>query len=77
MARITGDSTRDLQGPTLDSIRRSHPDLDLEAGDTSDLRQMGKIFGEDLPAGLVFSAKGPASDPASSPATHDARENSE
>jgi molecular chaperone DnaK (HSP70) len=56
MARITGDSTRDLAPQALDSVRRGFPDLDLEAGDTTDLRQMGKIFGEDLPSGLVLKA---------------------
>ena len=56
MARLTGDSTRDLAPQALDSVRRAVPDLDLEGGDTTDLRQMGKIFGEELPAGLVMKA---------------------
>jgi hypothetical protein len=54
MARITGDATRDLSPQALDAVRRAFPDLDLEAGDTTDLRQMGKIFGEELPSGLVL-----------------------
>ncbi len=56
MARLTGDSTRDLAPQALDSVRRAFPDLDLDGGDNTDLRQMGKIFGEELPAGLVMKA---------------------
>lgn len=55
LARITGDATRDLAPQTLDLVRRALPELDLESGDTTDLRAMGKIFGEDLPAGLVLA----------------------
>ena len=54
MARRTGDSTRDLPPPTLDLVRRAFPDLDLEAAPQQDLAAMGKIFGEELPSGLVF-----------------------
>ena len=54
MARRTGDSTRDLPPPTLEMVRRAFPDLDLEAAPQQDLAAMGKIFGEELPSGLVF-----------------------
>jgi hypothetical protein len=54
MARRTGDSTRDLPPQTLDLVRRAFPDLDLEAAPQQDLASMGKIFGEELPSGLVF-----------------------
>ncbi len=54
IARITGDSTRDLPPHTLETVRRAFRDLNLEAEPTGDLAAMGKIFGEELPSGLVF-----------------------
>jgi hypothetical protein len=55
LARITGDSTRDLPPHTLETVRRAFPDLDLEAQPAADLAAMGRIFGEELPSGLVFN----------------------
>ena len=54
LARVTGDSTRDLPPHTLETVRRAFPELNLEAEPTGDLAAMGKIFGEELPSGLVF-----------------------
>ncbi len=54
LARHTGDSTRDLAPATLELVRRRLPDLDLEAEDRDDLRAMGRVFGEELPSGLVL-----------------------
>ena len=54
LARVTGDSTRDLPPHTLETVRRAFRDLNLEAEPTGDLVAMGKIFGEELPSGLVF-----------------------
>jgi hypothetical protein len=54
LARVTGDATRDLPPHTLETVRRAFPDLNLEAEPTGDLAAMGKIFGEELPSGLVF-----------------------
>jgi molecular chaperone DnaK (HSP70) len=54
LARRTGDSTRDLSPQTLDLVRRTFPDLNLDAARRQDLAAMGKIFGEELPSGLVF-----------------------
>lgn len=54
MARRTGDSTRDLPAATLDLVRRAFPRLDLEAEPSDNLAAMNKIFGEELPSGLVF-----------------------
>ncbi|MBV8843976.1 MAG: molecular chaperone DnaK, partial [Bryobacterales bacterium] len=54
LARRTGDSTRDLSPGALELIRRAFPDLDLEAAQRDDLAAMGRIFGEELPSGLVF-----------------------
>ena len=55
LARRSGDSTRDLPPNVLDLVRRAFPDLDLEAEAKGDLAAMGKIFGEELPAGLIFA----------------------
>jgi hypothetical protein len=54
IARRTGDSTRDLPAATLDQVRRMFPGIDLEAQPEDQLAAMGRVFGEDLPAGLVF-----------------------
>jgi len=55
LARRSGDSTRDLPPHTLEVIRRAFPEIVLEAGASDDLAAMGKIFGEELPSGLVFA----------------------
>ena len=54
IARITGDATRDLPPSTLETARRAFPDIDFEAEPSSDTAAMERIFGEELPAGLVF-----------------------
>jgi molecular chaperone DnaK (HSP70) len=54
LARHTGDATRDLPPATLSVVRRNFPDLDLERDPSDNLAAMGRIFGEDLPSGLVF-----------------------
>jgi DNA-K related protein/Hsp70 protein len=54
IAQRTGDASRDLPAATLDQVRRAFPDVDLEAEPADQLAAMGKVFGEELPAGLVF-----------------------
>jgi hypothetical protein len=54
LARRTGDGTRDLPPQTLDLVRRAFPNLDPDAEPEENLAAMGKVFGEELPAGLVF-----------------------
>ena len=56
MARRTGDSSRDLPGAALDAVRRAFPGVDLDSDPKDHLAAMGKVFGEELPAGLVFHA---------------------
>lgn len=56
IARQTGDSTRDLPANTLDLVRRKFPEADLETENRADLRAMGRVFGEELPSGLVIQA---------------------
>ena len=55
LARHTGDATRDLPPTTLTSVRAAFPALDLEREPEDNLAAMGRIFGEQLPSGLVFS----------------------
>ena len=54
LARHTGDATRDLPASTLSVVRRAFPDLELDREPQDHLAAMGRIFGEDLPSGLVF-----------------------
>jgi molecular chaperone DnaK (HSP70) len=54
LARHTGDSTRDLPPATRDTVRRAFPDLDLDHEPHDQLAQAGRVFGEELPSGLVF-----------------------
>lgn len=54
LARHTGDATRDLPASTLTSVRSAFPTLDLEREPEDNLAAMGRIFGEELPSGLVF-----------------------
>jgi molecular chaperone DnaK (HSP70) len=56
IARRTGDSTRDLSPATIEMIRKRIPESlvpELEGEMEEDL---GKIFGEELPSGLVVAA---------------------
>jgi hypothetical protein len=55
IARRTGDASRDLPPSTLEVVRRAFPEIDLEAEPEDQLAAMGKVFGEELPAGLVFA----------------------
>ncbi|HEY3741871.1 MAG TPA: Hsp70 family protein, partial [Bryobacteraceae bacterium] len=43
LARITGDTTRDLPAASLDLARRAWPDVDFEAEESTDLRSLGRI----------------------------------
>ncbi len=54
LARHTGDATRDLPATTLTSVRAAFPALDLDREPEDNLAAMGRIFGEELPSGLVF-----------------------
>ena len=54
LARHTGDATRDLPANALTSVRSAFPSLDLDREPEDNLAAMGRIFGEELPSGLVF-----------------------
>jgi len=58
LARVTGDPLRDVSAVTLAAVRSrlTDPQLiaQLEGGTERDERALGRIFGEDLPSGLVL-----------------------
>jgi hypothetical protein len=64
MARLTGDPVRDLAPVTRETVRRtlqamSQPERFLEAldaEDEGDESALGRIFGEELPSGLVIAS---------------------
>jgi molecular chaperone DnaK (HSP70) len=62
MARRTGDPTRDLPAPARDAVRAKLETLPYSGrllavldGEEEDDRTLGRIFGEELPSGLVLS----------------------
>jgi hypothetical protein len=64
IGRRTEDPTRDLPGPTRDAIRlklqqSAHADrlLAVFEGEEEDERTLGRIFGEELPSGLVLAGE--------------------
>ena len=55
IARRTGDSTRDLSPATIDNIRKRIPEALLPVLEGEVEEDLGKVFGEELPSGLVAS----------------------
>ncbi len=53
IARRTGDSTRDLAPATIDLIRRRIPESLVPSLEGEAEQDLGKVFGEELPSGLV------------------------
>jgi len=56
IARRTGDSTRDLSPATIEMIRKRIPESLLPALEGETEEDLGKVFGEELPSGLVAAA---------------------
>ncbi len=56
IARRTGDATRDLAPATRDMIRGRIPEALVPALEGEADQDLGKIFGEELPSGLVVAA---------------------
>ena len=56
IARRTGDSTRDLSPATMDMIRKRIPESLLPTLEGEVEEDLGKVFGEELPSGLVAAA---------------------
>jgi len=67
IARSTGDPVRDLSAQTIATVRKrleSLPHADrllevLEGAEARDERALGRIFGEELPSGLVLGTTAP------------------
>jgi molecular chaperone DnaK (HSP70) len=57
IGRRTGDSTRDLNPATIDNIRKRIPETLVPALEGEAEEDLGKVFGEELPSGLVASAQ--------------------
>jgi hypothetical protein len=55
IARRTGDSTRDLSPATLELVRRSIPEALIPVLEGEEEEDLGKVFGEELPSGLVMA----------------------
>jgi hypothetical protein len=55
IARRTGDSTRDLSPATLELVRRSIPEALVPVLEGEEEEDLGKVFGEELPSGLVMA----------------------
>jgi hypothetical protein len=55
IARRTGDSTRDLAPATLELVRRSIPEALVPVLEGDEQEDLGKVFGEELPSGLVMA----------------------
>ena len=53
IARRTGDSTRDLAPATIDQVRRKIPESLFPMLEGEVEEDLGKVFGEELPSGLV------------------------
>jgi molecular chaperone DnaK (HSP70) len=53
IARRTGDSTRDLSPATIEMIRKRIPEALVPALEGEVEEDLGKVFGEELPSGLV------------------------
>ena len=56
IARRTGDSTRDLSPATMETIRKRIPESLLPTLEGEVEEDLGKVFGEELPSGLVAAA---------------------
>ena len=57
IGRRTGDATRDLAPATMDLIRGRIPESLIPALEGEAEEDLGKVFGEELPSGLVAAAE--------------------
>ena len=58
LARITGDGGRDLPPSTIEVVKRAlGSDVGRLDGEDRDLAALGRMFGEELPSGLVMSSQ--------------------
>jgi molecular chaperone DnaK (HSP70) len=56
LARRTGDTTRDVPPATFELVRRSIPESLIPALEGDREEDLGKVFGEELPSGLVAAS---------------------
>jgi hypothetical protein len=56
IARRTGDSTRDLPPATFELVRGKIPEALIPMLEGEVEEDLGKVFGEELPSGLVTAA---------------------
>src|SRR5260370_41425207 len=56
IARRTGDATRDVSPSTLELVRRTIPEALVPALEGEEQEDLGKVFGEELPSGLVTAS---------------------
>lgn len=56
IARRTGDSTRDVSPATFEMVRRAVPESRWAALEGEVQEDLGKVFGEELPSGLVTAS---------------------
>jgi molecular chaperone DnaK (HSP70) len=58
LARVTGDAARDLSPALVQSVKaylRDPKMIEALEGEDQDLSALGRVFGEELPSGLVFA----------------------
>jgi molecular chaperone DnaK (HSP70) len=56
MARRVGDTSRDVAPATFEMVRRAIPEALIPALEGEEQEDLGKVFGEELPSGLVTAA---------------------
>ncbi|MDQ2924141.1 MAG: molecular chaperone DnaK, partial [Acidobacteriota bacterium] len=56
IAKRTGDATRDLAPATFEMVRRGIPESRMPALEGEEQEDLGKVFGEELPSGLVTAS---------------------
>ncbi|MDQ6759949.1 MAG: hsp70 family protein [Acidobacteriota bacterium] len=56
IARRTGDASRDLSPVTFEMVRRGIPESQIPTLEGEEQEDLGKVFGEELPSGLVTAS---------------------
>jgi hypothetical protein len=62
LGQVTGDSTRDLPPATQELVRRTLAENEsllkvFDGSSRDDLDSMGRVFGEELPSGLILRSE--------------------
>jgi hypothetical protein len=56
LARRVGDTSRDVAPATVEMVRRAIPESLIPALEGEEHEDLGKVFGEELPSGLVAAS---------------------